>query len=67
MEFELISLVPFERIREWEVFDVDLGKGIDVEIREYFIPDFSEWQVDEEFEEAFSRLLTSLRLGDKDD
>jgi TIR domain-containing protein len=37
-----IRLVPFEVIRDWKLFDADLGKDSAREIREYFIPDFSE-------------------------
>ena len=36
-----IRLVDFNTIREWECFDADSGKDLGVEIREYYIPDFS--------------------------
>jgi hypothetical protein len=39
-----VRLVAFEAIRDWECFDADSGKDSAREIREYFIPDFSEWK-----------------------
>lgn len=37
-----IALVPCPAIRDWEYFDADHGKELPVEVREYFIPDFSD-------------------------
>lgn len=59
-----ISLVPFDVIRNWECFDADSGKDLGVEIREYFIPDFSNWKEHDDFEEAFKRLLRDLRVDE---
>jgi uncharacterized protein YjbI with pentapeptide repeats len=56
-----ISLVNFDIIRQWECFDADSGKDLGVELREYFIPDFSGWDESWRFEAAFSRLLNDLR------
>jgi uncharacterized protein YjbI with pentapeptide repeats len=39
-----IRLVPFKTIEDWECFDADTGKDSAREIREYFIPDFSNWK-----------------------
>jgi len=39
-----IRLVPFETIRDWSAFDSEIGKDMAVEIREYHIPDFSNWK-----------------------
>ena len=39
-----IRLVDFEKLRDWENFDADTGKDSAREIREYFIPDFSNWK-----------------------
>jgi hypothetical protein len=44
-------------------FDADAGKDIAVEIREYFIPDFSNWENPDAFEEAAERLIRDLRLS----
>ncbi|HYP25820.1 MAG TPA: toll/interleukin-1 receptor domain-containing protein, partial [Blastocatellia bacterium] len=56
-----IRLVDFETIQEWECFDADSGKDLGVEVREYFIPDFSNWKDHDAFEIGFKRLLRDLR------
>ncbi len=38
-----ISLVSFNALEDWECFDADIGKDSAREIREFYIPDFSEW------------------------
>ncbi len=55
-----IRLVPFETIRDWTAFDSEIGKDMAVEIREYHIPDFSNWKDHDSFEAAFRRLLADL-------
>jgi hypothetical protein len=59
-----IRLVPFDVIRNWERFDADSGKDLGVEIREYFIPDFSKWKDEDAFDMAFTRLLRDLRADE---
>ncbi|MBI3943712.1 MAG: toll/interleukin-1 receptor domain-containing protein [Chloroflexi bacterium] len=59
-----IRLVDFDKIRRWECFDADTGKDSAREIREYYIPDFSEWKEHDAFEAAFDRLLRDLKAGD---
>jgi hypothetical protein len=56
-----IRLVECERIKEWECFDADTGKDMAREIREYHIPDFSDWKNHDKFEAAFARLLADLK------
>lgn len=56
-----IRLVDFEVIRDWECFDADSGKDLGVEIREYFIPDFTDWKDHDAFEKGFDRLLNDLK------
>jgi hypothetical protein len=58
-----VRLVPFEAIRDWECFDADAGKDSAREIREYFIPDFSEWKEHDKYKKAFERLLKDLKAG----
>ena len=58
-----ISLVPFTKIREWKCFDADTGKDSTREIREYFIPDFSNWKDLDSYSKAFERLLRDLNAG----
>ena len=59
-----IRLVSFEAIRDWELFDADSGKDLAVELREYCIPDFSNWKDHDAFEREFAKLLRDLRRGE---
>jgi hypothetical protein len=58
-----ISLVSFEKIREWKCFDADTGTDSAREIREYFIPDFSNWKDHDSDQAAFQRLVSGLNQG----
>ena len=60
-----VRLVDFETLRGWECFDADSGKDLAVELRGYFIPDFSNWKDHNQFEVAFSRLLNDLRAEER--
>lgn len=60
-----IRLVDFDAIQNWEGFDADSGKDLGVELREYFIPDFSDWKDHDAFETAFNRLLRDLKAEEK--
>lgn len=60
-----ISIVDFGRIRDWKCFDGDSGKDLAIELREYFIPDFSNWKDHDAFESGFDRLLRDLRAEEK--
>jgi hypothetical protein len=53
--------VPLKTIKEWKCFDADFGKDLAVEVREYFIPDFSNWKAHDAFEAAFDRLVNDLK------
>jgi TIR domain/Pentapeptide repeats (8 copies) len=59
-----IRLAPFETLRDWELFDADTGKDSAREIREYFIPDFSNWKDHDSYQEAFQRLISDLKASD---
>jgi hypothetical protein len=59
-----VRLVSFEVIRDWECFDADTGKDSAKEIREYFIPDFSNWEDSARYKLAFDRLLSDLKAND---
>ena len=52
--------MPFPTIQKWELFDADNGKDLAVEIREYYIPDFSSWQTSGTFEKGLTELLKGL-------
>ena len=60
-----VRLVDMETLRDWECFDADRGKDLAVELREYFIPDFSHWKEHDPFEAAFARLLKDLKADTK--
>jgi hypothetical protein len=60
-----ISLVPFARVREWRAFDADTGKDSAREIREYFIPDFSNWKDHDSYKAAFDKLLKGLKAEEQ--
>jgi hypothetical protein len=56
-----VRLVDWRRIKDWECFDADTGKDLAVEVREYFIPDFSNWEDRDAYQQAFDRLLRDLK------
>lgn len=58
-----INFVPFETIRQWRAFDADTGKDMGREVREYFVPDFSNWKDHDAYKHAFDRLLRDLKGG----
>jgi hypothetical protein len=57
--------VPFARVREWRAFDADTGKDSAREIREYFIPDFSNWKDHDSYKAAFDKLLKGLKAEEQ--
>jgi uncharacterized protein YjbI with pentapeptide repeats len=61
-----ITLIPFDRIKAWKLFDADRGIDSAREIREYFIPDFSNWKDDDSYQKALDRLLRDLRAETED-
>jgi len=56
-----IRLVDMETIKEWECFDADSGKDLAVEVREFFLPDFSHWKDHDAYKKAFDRLMRNLK------
>ena len=38
-----VKLVAVEEVKEWKLFDADRGVDSAREVREYFIPDFKNW------------------------
>jgi uncharacterized protein YjbI with pentapeptide repeats len=59
-----VRLVSFEAIRDWELFYADEGKDLAVEIREYYIPDFSDWKNHDSYAKGFQNLLRDLKTED---
>jgi hypothetical protein len=39
-----VTLVDFETLRNWECFDADIGEDSARKIREYYVPNFSDWK-----------------------
>jgi uncharacterized protein YjbI with pentapeptide repeats len=58
-----VSLVPFKKLQQWEYWDGDLAKDLAAEIREYLIPDFSNWKNHDAYKKAFDKLLKDLQSG----
>jgi len=59
-----VRLVDMETIKAWECSDPDTGEDLALEVRKYFIPDFSHWKNHDAFETAFARLLKDLRADE---
>ena len=60
-----IALVPFSEVRTWEQFDADLGEDTAQEIREYFLPNFSEWKTDHEsYQRSFEKVVAALKSAE---
>ncbi len=59
-----IRLCDLHAIEQWQCVNADGGAGdAAAEVREYFIPDFSNWKDDDAFEAAFARLLRDLQAS----
>lgn len=57
-----IRLAKYASIMKWKCFNADSGKDMAAELREYFIPNFRNWQREAEFSQDLNRLLEALRL-----
>lgn len=60
-----VRLVDFDTLRRWECFDADTGKDSAREIREYYIPDFSNWKEHGSYQTEFEKLLRDLKAERK--
>jgi hypothetical protein len=58
-----VSLISFGQLKKWESIDPDTGEDLALELRSYFIPDFSEWRIPAHFDAQFARLLDGLRTS----
>jgi uncharacterized protein YjbI with pentapeptide repeats len=56
-----IRLCDMASLRRWTCFDADTGRDMAVEVRGYFVPDFSDWRDHDAFEAGFKRLLRDLK------
>jgi uncharacterized protein YjbI with pentapeptide repeats len=57
-----VRLVTYEAMQSWEYIDSS-GKDLAEEIRQYFIPDFSNWKDHDSYQAAFGRLVGDLKSG----
>ena len=60
-----VRLVNMSTLQSWECIDPDTGEDLALEVRRYFIPDFSNWKDHDQFETAFARLLKDLRAEER--
>ena len=60
-----LRLVDFKTLKRWKCFDADTGKDSAREIREFYVPDFSNWQDNASYRAEFERLVNSLKVGRK--
>lgn len=58
-----VRLVDFERLRAWECFDGDVGKDSAREVREYYVPDFTNWQNPDSYQVELAKLLNDLKMS----
>jgi hypothetical protein len=56
-----VRLMEFEALMRWECFDADTGKDSAREIREYYVPDFSNWKDHSSYQREFEKLLRDLK------
>jgi hypothetical protein len=59
-----VRLASYEALREWKLFDADAGEDLATEIREYYIPDFSEWKNHDPYQKEFEKLLRDFRTDE---
>jgi hypothetical protein len=64
MLFPVRLKISYKELQEWECFDADTGKDSAREIREYYIPDFSQWERPEKFKEEFEKLVRDLKKAE---
>lgn len=62
-----ITLTDFHTLKEWKCPDSKSGQDLAEEVRQYFIPDFSNWKKHDAFEQAFDRLLRDLKAEEDRD
>lgn len=58
-----ILLTPYEALQEWELITSD-GEDLAEEIRQYYIPDFTDWKNHDVFKQGVDRLIRDLQADD---
>src|SRR5258708_5171393 len=56
-----VRLASYEALRGLKLFDADQGEDLATEIREYYIPDFSDWKNHDPYARELEKLLRDLR------
>ncbi len=56
-----LGLASIKSIQAWECFDATAGEDLADKVREYFIPDFTNWEANVDYQKAFQRLLKDLK------
>ena len=56
-----VTLIDYEKLKSWKLFDADTATDLAAEVRSYFIPDFKNWKVHNDYLLAFNRLLRDLQ------
>ena len=56
-----ISIMPHQKIVDWECFDADTGMDMARDIRKFYIPDFSDWKDHDSFQAEFERLVRDFQ------
>lgn len=58
-----VALTSYSDLRDWTLFDADEGRDLAREVREYYIPNFSDWKKHDAYQEAFDELIRGLRAA----
>lgn len=59
-----IRLVDWETLQRWEAYDSASSPDLAEEVRQYYVPDFSNWKHEDAFEREFAKLLRDLRSAE---
>ena len=59
-----LTLIDYEKLKSWDLFDVDTATDLAAEVRSYYIPDFTNWKDHDSYQAAFKRLLRDLQAGE---
>ena len=57
-----VRLTSCDALCDWTLFNAEEGRDLAVEIREYYIPDFSRWKTHDSYQKEFEKLLRGLRM-----
>lgn len=57
--------ISYKQLKQWECFDPATGRDLAPEIREYYVPDFTDWESATKFREEFDKLIRDLKKPDE--